>query len=42
VRFEKSTFLKHVKHVGWKFTFYVGFMVSQPCASVSQLRAVLR
>jgi len=35
-------FLKHVEHVGWKFTFFVGSMVSQPCASVSELPAVLR
>jgi len=36
--FEKT----NVEHVCWKFTFVVGFMVSQPCASVSELPAALR
>jgi len=35
-------FLKKVEHVSWTFTFFVGFMVSQPCASVSQLPGALR
>jgi len=38
----KNQYLKNVEHAGWDFTFSVGFMVSQPRASVSQLPAALR
>jgi len=41
--FEKvKIFEKNVEHVGWMFTFVVGFMVSKQGASVSELPAALR